>query len=189
MPRKENKHRFQTAAALASLGVLPPPEAREFREHLAQGCEACGSELQAFESVASQLAMAAPELQPPPRLRDTLLARIDDARPRMHVVRNTEGKWKPSPFPGVTVKTLFFDRETAMMTNLVRMDPRASYPPHRHTAMEQCLVLEGDVRQDDVVLGPGDYSRNDPLSDHSRLYTENGCLLLIISSARDELFA
>ncbi|HZT29847.1 MAG TPA: hypothetical protein VFA33_08190 [Bryobacteraceae bacterium] len=59
--------------------------------------------------------------------------------------------------------------------------------PRRRRAVEQCLALEGDIQLDDVVLSPGDYSRNDAFSDHGRIHTRGGCLLLIISSSRDEL--
>src|SRR5262249_39534142 len=115
------------------------------------------------------------------------MARVQPPAAGMHVLRHDEGKWRRTPFPGVTVKTLYLDKETAMATNLLRMEPGASYPPHRHTAVEQCLVLEGDIRQGNTVLRAGDYSRNEASSDHGRLHTEGGCLLLLISSVKDEL--
>lgn len=102
---------------------------------------------------------------------------------------HTEGEWRRTPFPGVTTKSLHFDPQTAMMTSLVWMAKGASYPPHRHAAAEQCLVLEGDIGLDDIVLGPGDYSRNDAFTNHGLIHTKGGCLLPIISSANDELLA
>ena len=180
---------IRDTAALYSLGALPLEGAREFEEHLAAGCSVCREEVQGFDAAVAHLPLAVAEVEPPPSLRDRLLARIQEPKPGVHVVRHTEGEWRPTPFPGVTLKTLYLDRETAMATNLVRMMPGSSYPPHRHTAVEQCLVLEGDIRQDDVVLGPGDYNRNDASSNHDRIYTEGGCLLLIISSIKDELLA
>ena len=189
MTHREPTDEIRATAALYSLGALPPEEARAFEEHLAGGCEVCRAEARSLSETAANLALGVAEATPRGALRDRLLAQIPQAGPRMHVVRTGEGKWRPAPFPGVSVKTLFFDRETAMATNLVRMEPGASYPPHRHTAVEQCLVLEGDVRLDDAVLGPGDYSRNDAFSDHDKIHTVNGCLLLIISSMKDELLA
>jgi len=122
-------------------------------------------------------------------LRKQLLERVAAPQPGARIVRTGEGKWTATPFSVVTVKTLPFDRATGMMTNLVRMAPRSTYPPHRHTAAEECLVLEGDIRQDNLVLGPGDYSRLEANTDHGMIETEGGCLLLIISSAGDELLA
>jgi len=189
MKHTEPSDEIRATAALYSIGALPPEEARAFETHLSGGCEVCREEALSFARTAAHLAVAAEQATPRGALRDRLLAQIPKDVPRMHVVRTHEGKWRPAPFPGVTVKTLFFDRETAMATNLIRMEPGAFYPPHRHSAIEQCLVLEGDVRLDDTVLGPGDYSRNDPFSDHDRIHTVNGCLLLIISSMKDELLA
>jgi anti-sigma factor ChrR (cupin superfamily) len=166
---------------------LSPDEAAEFERHLGGGCEICRVEVRAFEATAACLPLALTEAEPPPTVREKLLSRIKRPPAGMHVVRQVEGTWRPSPFPGVSVKTLYLDRETAIVTNLVRMEPGSSYPPHRHAAVEQCLVLEGDIRLDDFVLGPGDYSRNDASSHHKRLHTRDGCLLLIVSSLKDEL--
>ena len=187
MAHQEATDEIRNTAALYSLGALTVEEKREFEEHLAS-CQVCRAEARAFDATVENLPLGIAELQPPPDLRERLLKRIADPRKQTQVVRHTEGKWA-TPFPGVTVKTLHFDRSTGMMTNLVRMQPNASYPPHRHTAAEQCLVLEGDVCLDDVVLGPGDYSRNDAFSNHGRIHSKGGCLLLIISSAKDELLA
>lgn len=177
---------LRTTASLYSLGALPNDEALAFEQHLAEGCDVCRAELDSLNAAVSQLPFSAPELQPPPALRDRLMQAIAAPPAGMHIVRNTEGRWVSTAFPGVTMKTLHFDKQTFMVTNLLKMEPKSFIPPHRHTAMEQCLVLEGDVRQDGIAMGPGDYSRNDPQSHHGRIYTENGCLLLLISCAKDE---
>ncbi len=187
MAHTEPTDEIRSAAALYSLGALSLEETREFEQHLAAGCEVCRAEVRAYGDVAADLPLATAEVQPPPDLRRRVLERIAEPAPRMHVVRHTEGKWRPTPFPGVSAKTLYFDPATSMVTNLLKLEPGASYPPHRHAQVEQCLVIEGDIRLDDVVLGPGDYSRNDALSDHDRIQTRDGCLLLIISCAKDEL--
>ncbi|MCC6587452.1 MAG: cupin domain-containing protein [Bryobacterales bacterium] len=189
MPHTKITDDLRTITSLYSLGALPPDEAVEFEKHLAEGCDVCRAELESLNAAVLQLAFAAPEVQPPASLRDRLLNAIAPLPEGMHIVRNTEGRWVATAFPGVTMKTLHFDKQTFMVTNLLKMEPKSSIPPHRHTAMEQCLVLEGDVRQDGVAMGPGDYSRNDPQSHHGRIYTENGCLLLLISCAKDEFSA
>jgi anti-sigma factor ChrR (cupin superfamily) len=180
---------LRSTAALFSLGALDGAELQAFEAHLAEGCEICRAECDAFGETAAQLPLAAVEHRPPDSLRTRLLARTAAPATAMHVLRSTEGKWVPTPFPGVSVKRLYLDRENAMATHLVRMAPGASYPPHRHTAVEQCLVLEGDIQLNETRLGPGDYSRNDAFSTHQRIQTENGCLFLIIASLEDELLA
>ncbi len=189
MVHKQPTDEIRAVAALYSLGALPEPEAREFEEHLSGGCQVCRQELAAFEAAAAGLPFGLAEAQPPDGLRDRLLRRIEQSDPSFKVVRRSEGKWTDTPFPGVSFKTLHFDPETAMFTSLLRLLPGASYPAHRHTAAEECLVLEGDARLDDIVLGPGDYNRNEAFTKHRRVSSEGGCLLLIIASSRDELLA
>jgi anti-sigma factor ChrR (cupin superfamily) len=187
MPHLELTEEIRAAAALYSLGAMPEDEAKAFEQHLAEGCAVCQAEVAAFSMTASGLPLVAEPVAPPPALRARVLEKIAGPEPGMHVVREGEGRWRPTPFPGVTSKTLYFDRETSMATNLLRLEPGASYPPHHHTAVEQCLVLEGDVRQGGVVMKAGDYSRNEAGSDHGRISTLNGCLLLLVSSMKDEL--
>jgi quercetin dioxygenase-like cupin family protein len=189
MRHHEPSDEIRSTAALYSLGALSEEEARNFEQHVAEGCEVCARERRDFGETAAKLPCGLAEQQPSPGLRKQLLERAGAPRAGAHIVRTGDGKWTATPFAGVTVKTLHFDRTTGMMTNLVRMAPRSSYPPHRHTAVEECLVLEGDIRQDEMVLGPGDYSRLEANTDHGMIETEGGCLLLIISSARDELLA
>lgn len=187
MPHGAVTDEIRAAAALYSLGAMAEDEARAFAEHLAEGCVVCQREVAAFEAAAAALPMAVEEARPPAGLRARVLEKIAGPEPGMHVIREGEGRFRPTPFPGVTAKTLYFDRETSMATNLLRLEPGASYPAHHHTAVEQCLVLEGEVRQGGVVMRAGDYSRNEAGSDHGRIYTETGCLLLLVSSMRDEV--
>lgn len=179
---------IRSTAALYSAGGLPPAEARAFEEHMAV-CTVCREEAEAFDAAADLLAENVPQVAPPPSLRERLLGRV--AKPAresgLHVLRASEGKWRPTPFPGVTYKTLHLDRETMMMTSLLRLEPGAFFPKHHHNALEQCLVIEGDVRQDDVIMGVGDYSTFEANRDHSRITTERGCVLLLISNAKDEI--
>jgi hypothetical protein len=71
----EEAHVFESLAAYA-LGALDEPEARAVSTHLA-GCLICRTELQGYEAVAGQLALAAPDTAgPPPELKGRLLARV-----------------------------------------------------------------------------------------------------------------
>lgn len=188
MPHTHVTDEIRSTAALYSVGGLPASEARAFEEHLTI-CAVCRQEAEAFGEAAELLPESVPDVAPPRSLRERLLGRV--AKPQkgsgLHVLRATEGRWRATPFPGVTYKTLHVDRETMMITSLLRMEPGSFYPKHHHEALEQCLVLEGDVRQDDVVMGQGDYSTFEANRDHSRIDTERGCVLLLISSAKDEI--
>jgi quercetin dioxygenase-like cupin family protein len=62
---------------------------------------------------------------------------------------------------------------------LVRMAPKTFLPRHDHPLGEQCLVLEGSIRSDDMVAEAGDFTFMPAGSTHPPLYSETGCLLLI----------
>lgn len=55
------------------LGALEPGEEHEARLHL-QACMACTAEYQAYLDLTGKMAAAAPQVEPPPRLRMKLLA-------------------------------------------------------------------------------------------------------------------
>lgn len=88
---------------------------------------------------------------------------------------------------GVWVKTLYEDKERNYRTSLVRLDSGTRYPAHRHAAIEEAFVLEGDLHFDVGVLHAGDYCRAEAGSLHSPSHTEAGCVLLISTSMADEL--
>jgi anti-sigma factor ChrR (cupin superfamily) len=91
---------------------------------------------------------------------------------------------------GITAKQLYVDPETGYVTMLIRMEPGASYPPHRHGGAEQCFVLEGDIHVGaGEILYAGDFQCMRTESRHEVQWTERGCLLLLISSPDDELLA
>ena len=203
-------------AALHAAGALPPEEARAFEEH-ALSCASCAAELAALRETAARLAMAAAKDAPEPAagLKERVLERIaaeparapetnprpdDDTQPwkrwsresgegseGFRILRAGEGPWEPTARPGVHVKPLSVDPARRYVTMLVRMDPGSSYPGHLHAGVEECFVLEGELRVGEEVLRRGDYQRADEGSEHGIQWTEKGCLLLIVSSQDDEL--
>lgn len=105
------------------------------------------------------------------------------------VVRAGEGAWRPTADAGVTFKLLFEDRERATVTTLVRMEPGARIPAHRHLGVEQCLLLEGDLRAGGVEMSAGDFNCSLPGSVHEDLTTDTGALFLIVAPERYETLA
>jgi anti-sigma factor ChrR (cupin superfamily) len=67
--------------------------------------------------------------------------------PDLHaqVVRPSEMQWQKTRFPGCEVKTLLFDRESGLVTALMRFEPGATLPDHEHVKIEQTWVLEGTL--------------------------------------------
>lgn len=180
--------------SLHALGLLDGPEAADLDAHIAAGCSFCADEFAELQNAAALIGTTA-AVQPPPALRDRVLAAASpqvwkswDAMPRLdlHAVRADEGAWE-TVRPGIRAKKLYVDDTRDLVTMLVRMEPGASYVPHRHRAPEQCFVLEGDVRDGDDVFHAGDFQCKQTGSTHGAQTTEHGCLLLIVSSLGDEL--
>lgn len=70
----EDKHVLESLPAYA-LGSLDAAEAQVIAQHLA-GCHICRSELHAFQDVAGQLALTAPQAVPSGELKPRLMERI-----------------------------------------------------------------------------------------------------------------
>jgi anti-sigma factor ChrR (cupin superfamily) len=181
--------------SLYALGLLEEAEAAELRAHLEDGCPVCEAELQSVTEAAAGLALSVPALTPPQTLRDRVMAaatpqvwkKWDQTKfAGLHVVRHEEGGWD-TVRPGVHVKQLYVDKARDLATMLIRMDPGADYVPHRHGGPEQCLVLEGDLHDGNDVFHAGDFQCAAEGSRHGRQWTDSGCLLMIVSSLRDEL--
>jgi anti-sigma factor ChrR (cupin superfamily) len=172
-------------AALYSVGMLDPAESGSFERHLGE-CGVCRGEVRAYAGATAALAFAIPETRPSPRVRQEVLRRTMPARALM---RADEGAWQATQFPGVEVKQLFVDPATGNVSSLVRLQAGARYPAHRHAGLEHCYVLQGDLAFTDHTLHAGDYEVNAPSTDHSPVTSQGGCLLLLITSQADQVFA
>jgi anti-sigma factor ChrR (cupin superfamily) len=53
--------------------------------------------------------------------------------------------WEKTAYAGIEQKTLLFDRESGLLTALMRMAPGARLPDHEHVKIEQTYVLEGTL--------------------------------------------
>ena len=71
-------------------------------------------------------------------------------------------EWQKTRFPGCEAKTLLFDRETGLVTALMRFAPGAVLPDHEHVKIEQTYVLEGRLVDKEgpaagLDVGPGEF--------------------------------
>lgn len=115
------------------------------------------------------------------RVKQRLLRRIAaDSTPRHHTVPAAAGPWQPFG-PGVTMKVLHQEGET--LSYLLRLQPGASLPPHRHPQDEECLVLEGEMHIGDIVIGPGGYHLGRQGVLHDRLSSPGGALIFLRGAA------
>ena len=119
----------------------------------------------------------------------TLLIRSMIPRPSsdgLTFVKASEGAWREIA-QGVTAKLLAFDPISRRTTTLLRFLPGTSYAPHRHAAVEELYVLEGGCSIAGREMAVGDYHRAETGTVHHDTSTEEGCLLLVISSSQNEM--
>ena len=87
--------------------------------------------------------------------------------------------------PGVHWKVLF--REDERQTVLVRYDPGATIPRHRHIGDEQIFVLEGEVEDDTGACRAGQFARRPPGCVHTVRSPRGALVLAIISGATEPM--
>ena len=176
-------------APLYVAGALDDASLAAFEAHLRSGCAPCAAEVRALEEIVAELAFALPPRQPRAGLRARLMDRIapPPPTPLSVLVRANQLEWRPAGVPGVMIKRLFVDKATGNVTSLLKVEPGAVYPAHRHAGLEQTYVIDGDVIFNDHELDTGDYEVAMATTAHSPVTTREGCLLLLINNQRDEV--
>ena len=193
----------QEMAALYSLGMLETSEIEAVQHLLRSGDTGLDADIQAFQTVTGALGSIVPATQPPASLRSRLFDRIgkpSDApvkkpKPALPaglaaLAHANDMPWRPTAFPGIRQKRLFTNTSDGTTVWLVNMDAGSFYPPHHHTSIEHTFVVSGDIVFDGYSLVAGEYQAALPDTDHDKpITTKNGCTVLIINNANDEVFA
>lgn len=87
--------------------------------------------------------------------------------------------------PGVFWKTLWEAPDGHPKAILMRYEPGATIPRHRHLADEQIFVLEGSVADDTGVCTAGNYARRPPGCVHT-VSSPTGALVFVVTSGPAE---
>lgn len=100
------------------------------------------------------------------------------------MVRVADLPWEKTNFPGCEVKTLLVDRDSGLLTVLLRMAPGAILPDHEHVLIEQTYVLEGRLVDRDgpdagLEVGPGQFVWRPAGSRHSAWCPDGGLMLAV----------
>jgi anti-sigma factor ChrR (cupin superfamily) len=179
------------ALASAVAPVVPMPALRE--RLVSQVEKEAAQDTVQFERVADTLALNTVPVAPRASLRERLMARVEgytdvrlDPLKGLTFVKASEGAWHEMA-PGVSAKVLFFDPVSRRATALVRMTPGSFYAPHRHAEAEELYVLEGGCFCGGRELKAGDYHRAEAETEHHDTSSDEGCLLLVISSSQNEM--
>lgn len=134
--------------------------------------------------IVARLSAVIPPVAPPPRVKDALMARIAPAPTSGLRFRfASDGEFRPSPFPGMTIRMLNLDRERRQFSAMIRLEPGAKYPSHAHDGPEECVVLEGELLVGGVRMKAGDYQRAESGTEHADQWSDTGALLYVTGPA------
>jgi anti-sigma factor ChrR (cupin superfamily) len=172
------------ALALAdAIGALDSDERIELQTLVASLSADAQREVARLYDSAMALATSVDQVEPPARVRDRVLAAIKT--PSRYTVWGKEGEWTESGLPGIQTKILAVDKPRGLVTMLLRADPGAVYPSHRHSGPEECYVLKGSVVIDGRTLRAGDFHHADEDSDHGEIMTVEGAEVLLVGAVND----
>ena len=175
----------QALALADAIGALDADERRTLEDRLAALPADVRTEVGRLYDVAVELSSTTTGDEPSPGIRAGLLARI--AVPSNHTVMASDGEWVQTPIPGVRMKILAIDRAHDRVTMLLRGEPGATYPAHRHTGPEECYVISGSLVVEGQRLRAGDFHHAEGESDHGELYTDEGVEVMLVATASDYL--
>jgi anti-sigma factor ChrR (cupin superfamily) len=176
---------IQALVLADAIGALDPDERRDLQARLAALPRALRAEAAHLYDASVEIAASTLGETPSPEVREALLTRI--AAPTNHTITAADGEWLETRMPGISMKVLAIDRACDRVTMLLRGEPGARYPAHRHSAPEECYVISGSLHIEGRVLRAGDFHHAEGESDHGEAWTDEGMEVLLVAAASDYL--
>src|SRR5262245_25028733 len=155
-----------------AVGALDPDERQDLEVRRAALSTDVRSEVAHLYDAAVEIATTITGEAPSARIRSALLAKIGISS--NHTITASDGNWVQTPVAGVRIKILAIDRARDRVTMLLRGEPGATYPAHRHTGPEECYVISGSLVVEGRVLRAGDFHHAEGESAHGELRTDDG---------------
>lgn len=178
----------ELACALA-MQTLAHQDRAQIEAHV-RSCAECRHEIALLRRLFDSFAFWPTDvLRPSPSLRPRLAHRLWRQTGRRLVPPAPlwrEPEWNEVA-PGIACKLLSTDVEKRAVCMLVRLAPRAEYPPHTHAGIEELHLLDGELWIDERKLRPGDYNRAKPGTADKSVWSETGCTCILITSTSDAL--
>ena len=88
-------------------------------------------------------------------------------------------EWQKTQFDKVWLKILYENKEKGESTVLLKLEPGAHLPFHKHPELEQAWVLEGSMYDHDGTCSAGEYVWRQPGSLHEN-HSDTGAVVLAI---------
>jgi hypothetical protein len=153
-------------------------------------------ELAAYGAAVTALPYETPPMPMAGDLKERLFERLQLASPDLDslpepalqpflAVRSQHLVWQPHSTPGVQIAIVHTDEIKREVVGFLKAEPGVRYPYHRHAAIEELFMLEGDLVIGDEVFGSGDYIRSLPGTGHAP-YTVDGCKFFFHTSMDDD---
>ena len=178
-------HELEALVLADSVGALDPDEQVELQARLDTLTLEQRSEVARLYDAATAVALSLPPSEPPPRARERLLAAA--RTPSTYTVWAADAAWTDTGLPGIRARVLAVDKMRSLVTLVIRAEPGAVYPSHKHHGPEECFVISGSVVIDGRVLRAGDFHHADEDSDHGEITTTEGAEVLLVGAIDDYL--
>jgi anti-sigma factor ChrR (cupin superfamily) len=168
-----------------AIGALEADEQVKLRAQLEALTTEQRSEVARLYEATAMVALSAPPIEPPAHLRDRVLAAT--RVPSRYTVWAADAGWIDTGLRGIRARVLAVDKARSLVTLVIRAEPGAVYPPHRHHGPEECYVISGPVPIDGHVLRAGDFHHADEDSEHGEITTTEGAEVLLVGAVEDYL--
>jgi anti-sigma factor ChrR (cupin superfamily) len=168
-----------------AIGALDPDERLELQARLDGLTAEERAEIAALYDVTTAMALSVPPVDPPAHVRERVLAAV--RTPTRYTAWAANAEWIETGVPGIRARILAVDNERSLVTMVLRAEPGAVYPSHRHHGPEECFVISGSVVIDGRVLRAGDFHHADSDSEHGEIFTTEGAEVLLVGAIEDYL--
>jgi anti-sigma factor ChrR (cupin superfamily) len=87
--------------------------------------------------------------------------------------------WGSTQFPGISIKLLYEDKAKGEMTCLLKWEPGATLPMHKHPEIEQTYVVEGSFYDHEGICRAGEFVWRRVGSFHET-HSDEGAVILAV---------
>jgi quercetin dioxygenase-like cupin family protein len=141
--------RGKMSAPISRIPRRAPQSQNRMAEHLVGGELPSAREPQSKGNPMSYTVTEAPAATQKPAAQPTIGGSV--------YVKPQDIAWEPTQFEGISIKVLYEDKLKGEMTCLLKWEPGATLPMHKHPEIEQTFVIEGSFYDHDGICRAGEF--------------------------------